>query len=233
MGSFWGYEVEGLYQEGDLTYNAADEVWEPNEGVPLQDGQEPGFFRYVDVDGDGEITPDDRKIIGNPNPDFTYGLNLVLGYKGFDVTAFFYGSQGNEITNHNLWWIDFWPSFQNTKSTDLLYNSWTPDNTDARTPKASNKSNFSTNTVNSSYYIEDGSFFRLKNLQIGYTFDSRVLGNVFANARIYLQGTNLFTLTKYTGLDPEMRHASDQYFGVDRGNLPQNKQFLVGVSLGF
>jgi len=233
MSSFWGYEVYGLFQQSDLTWNSTDEVWEPNEGVPLQDGQEPGFFRYVDVDGDGEITPDDRKIIGNPNPDFTYGLNLVLGYKGFDITAFFYGSQGNDITNHNLWWIDFWPSFQNTKSKDLLYNSWTPTNTDARTPKASNKSNFSTNTVNSSYYIEDGSFFRLKNLQIGYTFDSKVLGNVFANARIYIQGTNLFTITKYTGLDPEPRNPSDTYFGVDRGNLPQIKQFLVGVNLGF
>ena len=233
MGSFWGYEVYGLWQEADLTYNATDEIWEPNEGLPVQDGQEPGFFRYVDENGDGEITPDDRKIIGNPNPDFTYGLNLVLGYKGFDVTAFFYGSQGNEITNHNLWWIDFWPSFQNTKSTDLLYNSWTPTNTDARTPKASNKSNFSTNTVNNSYYIEDGSFFRLKNLQIGYTFDKRVLGNVFANARVYVQGTNLFTITKYSGLDPEQRSGSDTYFGVDRGNLPQIRQLIVGVNLGF
>jgi len=233
MGSFWGYEVDGLYQTSDLTYNSVDDIWEPNEGVPLQDGQEPGFFRYVDVDGDGEITPEDRKIIGNPNPDFTYGLNLVLGYKGFDVTAFFYGSQGNDIINHNLWWIDFWPSFQNTKSTDLLYNSWTPTNTDATTPKASNKSNFSTNTVNNTYYVEDGSFFRLKNLQIGYTFDKGLLGNVFASARIYVQGTNLFTITNYTGLDPEQRSGSDQYFGVDRGNLPQIKQFLVGVSLGF
>ena len=233
MGSFWGYEVQGLFQEADLTYNAVDEIWEPNEGVALQDGQQPGFFRYVDENGDGEITPDDRKILGNPNPDFTYGINLVLGYKGFDITAFFYGSQGNEITNHNLWWIDFWPSFQNQKSKDLLYNSWTPTNTDAKTPMASNKSNFSTNTVNNSYYIEDGSFFRLKNLQLGYTFDKRVLGNVFANARIYLQGTNLFTLTKYTGLDPEQRSGSDTYFGVDRGNLPQIKQFIVGVNLGF
>jgi hypothetical protein len=73
----------------------------------------------------------------------------------------------------------------------------------------------------------------LKNLQIGYTFDRRVLGNVFANARIYLQGTNLFTITGYTGLDPEQRSGSDTYFGVDRGNLPQPKQFIVGVNLGF
>ena len=105
-------------------------------------------------------------FIGNPNPDFTYGLNLVFGIKDFDLTAFFYGSQGNEIFNYNKWWLDFWPSFQGQKSTDLLYNSWTPTNTDATIPMASNKSNFSTNTVSNSYYVEDGSFFRLKNLQI-------------------------------------------------------------------
>jgi hypothetical protein len=157
----------------------------------------------------------------------------VLGYKGFDVTAFFYGSQGNEINNHTLWWIDFWQSFQGTKSADLLTDSWTPTNTGASMPKVSNKSNFSNNTVSNSYYIEDGSYLRLKNLQIGYTFDRSVLGNVFANARIYLQGTNLLTLTGYTGVNPEMQSGSDTYFGVDRGNLPVVKQFLVGVSLGF
>jgi TonB-linked SusC/RagA family outer membrane protein len=235
MGQFWGYDVQGLYQETDLTWDPDPLVlkYVPNEGVAVQDGQGPGFFRYTDADGSGTIDPDDRMFIGDPNPDFTYGINLVLGYKGFDVTAFFYGSQGAEITNHNLWWIDFWPSFQNQKSTDLLYNSWTPSNTGARTPKASNISNFSTNAVNNSYYVEDGSFFRLKNLQIGYTFDRAILGNVFSSARLYLQGVNLFTITKYTGLDPELRSGNDTYFGVDRGNLPANKQFLVGVSLGF
>jgi hypothetical protein len=81
--------------------------------------------------------------------------------------------------------------------------------------------------------VEDGSFFRLKNLQIGYTFDRAILGNVFSSARLYLQGVNLFTITEYTGLDPELRSEDDTFFGVDRGNVPANKQFLVGVSLGF
>jgi TonB-linked SusC/RagA family outer membrane protein len=222
IGQFWGYDVQGLFQ-------SQAEV----DGAAVQDGAEAGFFRYNDLDGDGTITPDDRTFIGNPNPDFTYGLNLVLGYKGFDVTAFFYGSQGNEINNHTLWWLDFWQSFQGTKNANLLTDSWTPSNTSASMPKVSNKSNFSNNTVSNSYYIEDGSYLRLKNLQIGYTFDRAVLGNVFANARIYLQGTNLFTLTGYTGVNPEMQSGSDTYFGVDRGNLPVVKQYLVGVSLGF
>jgi TonB-linked SusC/RagA family outer membrane protein len=222
MGQFFGYNVLGLFQsQGEV------------DSAPTQDGAEPGVFRYEDVDNSGAIDDDDRTFIGNPNPDFTYGLNLVFGYKGFDLTAFFYGSQGNEIFNYNRWWIDFWPSFQGQKSTDLLYNSWTPTNTDATVPKATQASNLSTNTVSNSYYIEDGSFFRLKNLQLGYTFDRSVLGNVFSSARIYVQGTNLLTLTKYSGLDPELASFNDTATGVDLGNLPAVKQFLLGVSLGF
>jgi TonB-linked SusC/RagA family outer membrane protein len=222
MSEFWGYNVMGLFQsQGEV------------DGAATQDAAEPGFFRYEDIDGSGAIDPDDRMFIGNPNPDFTYGLNLVLGYKGFDLTAFFYGSQGNDIFNYNKWWLDFWPSFQGQKSTDLLYNSWTPSNTGAEVPKASNKSNFSTNTVSNSYYVEDGSFFRLKNLQIGYTFDKAVLGNVFSSARVYLQATNLLTISKYSGLDPELASFNDTSMGVDEGNLPAIQQYLVGVSFGF
>jgi len=222
LGEFFGYNVTGLFQDqGEV------------DAAATQDGAEPGVFRYEDVDGSGTIDPDDRLSIGNPNPDFTYGLNLALGYKNFDLTVFFYGSQGNDIFNYNKWWTDFWPSFQGVKSTDLLNNSWTPSNTGASIPKASQTSTFSTNTVSNSYYIEDASFTRLKNLTLGYTFPKSFLGNVFSNARIYVQGINLFTITKYSGLDPELASFNDGYFGVDEGNLPATKQFLFGVSLGF
>lgn len=222
LGEFFGYNVTGLFQDqGEV------------DAAATQDGAEPGVFRYEDIDGSGTIDPDDRLSIGNPNPDFTYGLNLALGYKNFDLTVFFYGSQGNDIFNYNKWWTDFWPSFQGVKSTDLLNNSWTPSNTGASIPKASQTSTFSTNTVSNSYYIEDASFTRLKNLTLGYTFPKSFLGNVFSNARIYVQGINLFTITKYSGLDPELASFNDGYFGVDEGNLPATKQFLFGVSLGF
>ncbi len=222
MGEFFGYNVLGLFQsQGEV------------DAAAVQDGAEAGFFQYEDVDGSGTIDPDDRTFIGKPIPDFTYGLNLSFGYKDFDLTAFFYGSKGNDIFNYNKWWYDMWGSFQGQKSTDLLNNSWTPTNTGAEIPKASNKSNFSTSTQSTSFYIEDGSFFRLKNLQIGYTLPKNILGNVFSNARIYVQGVNLFTLTKYTGMDPELASFNDTYMGVDEGNLPANKQFLFGISLGF
>lgn len=223
LGAFFGYQVVGLFQ-------SQSEV----DAAPDQDGAEPGFFRYADLDSDGKITPDDRTFIGDPNPDFTYGLNLALNYKNFDLSAFFFGSQGNDIFNYNLWWVDFWPSFQNQKSKELLYNSWTPERPNATTPKASNKSNFSNNTQSVSYYVEDGSFFRLRNLQLGYTFPQSLISKVgLSRARLYLQGTNLFTLTGYSGLDPDLNNGGDQAFGVDQGNYPLVRQFLVGVNIGF
>jgi hypothetical protein len=222
VGSFYGYNFLGFFDsQGDVDDHAT------------QAGAEPGFLKYDDTDLSGTIDADDRVHIGNPNPDFTYSLNLNFGYKGFDLVAFFFGSQGNDILNQNRWWLDFWPSFIGQKNVGMLNDSWTPDNTDAAFPKASNKANFSTSQQYSTYYIEDGSFFRLKNLQIGYTFDNAMLGNIFSNLRVYIQGTNLFTLTKYTGLDPELYQPSETVFGVDQGNLPVAKQFIIGVSLGF
>lgn len=223
ISEFYGYNVLGLFQsQADVDASAT------------QDGAEPGFFKYADTNGDGEITPDDRVYIGNPNPDFTYGLNLGLTYKNFDLSAFFFGSQGNDIFNYNRWWVDFWPSFQGQKSKDLLNNSWTPDNPNATTPKASNKSNFSTNTVSNSYYVEDGSFLRLRNLQIGFTLPESVASSIgLSNVRLYVQGTNLFTVSDYSGLDPDINNGGDTAFGVDEGNYPLVKQYLVGLHVGF
>lgn len=222
MSAFFGYHVLGLFQ-------SQAEV----DAAPEQSGAEAGFFRFDDTNGDGSITPDDRTFIGNPNPKFTYGVNLAFTYKNFDLTAFLYGSQGNDIFNWNTWWVDFWPSFQGQKSKNALYNSWTPQRTNATTPKASNKSNFSTNNEINDYYIEDGSFLRLKNLQIGYTIPESVTSKInIGSIRVYLQGVNLFTITKYSGLDPELG-GWDTTFGMDAGNYPLVKQYLVGLNVNF
>ncbi|MBK7627941.1 MAG: TonB-dependent receptor [Bacteroidales bacterium] len=222
MSSFYGYQVLGLFQD-------AAEV----AAAPAQDGKEPGVFRFQDTNNDGTITPEDRVFIGNPNPKFTYGFNLGFTYKSFDITAFLYGSEGNDIYNWNSWWIDFWPSFQGQKSKDLLYDSWTPSNPGARVPIANNKSNFSTNTQSCSFYIEDGSYLRLKNLQIGYTIPESVTSKVnIKSLRMYVQGVNLFTMTKYSGLDPELG-GDDRSFGIDAGNYPLVKQLLFGLNVNF
>jgi len=222
MSSYFGYKVIGIFKD-------AAEV----SAAPAQDGKAPGRFRYQDTNGDKTINDADRVFLGSPNPDFTYGLNLNASYKNFDVSMFFYGSQGNEIMNYVKWWIDFFPSFQGNKSKDLLYNSWTSSKTNAKVPIAENVSNFSNNNAVNSYYLEDGSFFRMKNLTIGYNLPASILSKVkIDKARIYVQGTNLFTATKYSGLDPEIFGADDS-FGIDEGLLRSTRQFLVGVNINF
>jgi TonB-linked SusC/RagA family outer membrane protein len=222
VSEFFGYKVIGLFQ------SASDVA-----SSPTQDGAAPGFFKFQDTDGDGVITPNDRVFIGNPNPKFTYGINLGFTYKNFDLTAFLYGSQGNKIFNWNKWWIDFWPSFQGVKSSDLLYSSWTPTNTGATIPMASNTSNFSTNTQVCSFYIEDGSYLRMKTLQLGYTIPESVLGKVgIKSIRVYGQAVNLFTITKYSGLDPEIG-GNDLAHGADTGNYPNPKEYIVGIQVTF
>jgi hypothetical protein len=222
LSEFFGYKVLGLFQD------AADVT-----ASPTQDGAEPGFLKFDDTDGDGKISPTDRVFMGSPIPKFTYGFNLALTYKNFDVTTFLYGSQGNDIFNWNDWWIDFWPSFQGQKSKKLLYDSWTTSNTGATVPKASNKSNFSTNNQVNSYYIEDGSYLRMKNLQIGYTIPESIMSKInVGSCHLYLQGVNLLTLTKYSGLDPELG-GDDRAFGSDTGNYPNVKTFIFGINLAF
>jgi TonB-linked SusC/RagA family outer membrane protein len=220
MSSFFGYRYLGLFTSQTDVDNHAE-----------QTGAAPGFLKFDDTDNDGTITPEDRVIIGSPHPDFTYGLNLDLSYKGFDLNAYFYGSQGNEIFNWNLWWIDFWASFQGQKGKRLLYESWTPERPDATVPKASNTANFSTSEQVNGYYIEDGSFLKLKTLQLGYTLPQSVTSKInVGSLRVYVQAVNLFTLTKYSGLDPELG-GDDRAFGSDTGNYPNVKQVIFGLNL--
>jgi TonB-linked SusC/RagA family outer membrane protein len=222
MSAFFGYKVIGLFQSATDVTNS-----------PTQDGAAPGFFKYQDVNKDGKITSADRTFIGNPNPKFTYGFNLAFSYKNFDLSAFLYGSQGNDIFNSNRYFTDFWPSFQGQKSKDLLYNSWTPTNTSATTPMASNTSNFSTNTVPNSYYIEKGSYLRMKSIEIGYTIPESVMSKIkLSSLRVYIQALNLFTVTKYSGLDPELG-GDDRAFGSDTGNYPLVKTYVFGLNLNF
>lgn len=222
LGSFFGYKVLGLFQsEADVAAS------------PQQDGAGPGRFKYADINGDNRITPDDRVVIGDPNPNALVGLNLTLGYKAFDFSTFLYGAFGQDIYNYTKWWTDFWPSFQGVKSEDALRNSWTPERPNATTPIAENVSNFSTNTESSSYYIENGSYLRARTMQLGYTLPSNILNKTgIERLRVYVQGANLFTITNYSGLDPELGGSATAR-GIDFGNYPIVRQLLIGVNVGF
>jgi len=223
VGSFFGYKVERLFKDSNDIATS-----------PTQQDAAPGRFKYLDLDGDGKITPDDRTFFGNPNPDFTYGLNLGASFKGFDFSALFYGSQGNDVLNFVRYYTDFYGSFISNKSRDLFYNSWTPQNLNAKTPIAESSSSFSSSGVANSYYLENGSFLKCRSIMLGYTINPKDLSHYGLNRlRIYLQAVNLFCLTKYTGLDPELMGSSSA-FGIDYGNYPNNqKNIVIGLSLAF
>lgn len=227
LGAFYGYKVVGLFQSDDDVNKS-----------PTQDAAAPGRFKFQDSNNDGKINSDDRTFFGNPNPDFTAGLNLDASYKNFDFSAFFYASVGNDVINYVRYWTDFPQVFDGAVSKDAVYNSWTPTNLNAKVPRLERTANFSNTTEFNSYYLEKGSFLRCKSMVLGYSLPSARLKNIgIDRLRLYIQSANLFTITKYTGLDPELTTSDlrdNTNFGIDFGNFPSNqKTWLVGVNLSF
>lgn len=234
ISSFHGFIVDGFWQDdADIAKG------------PAMDGAVVGSWKYKDINNDGKIDDNDRTFLGNPHPDFQMGINLGLGWKGFDFTAFFFWNQGNEIYNYTKYYTDM-RVFVGGVSKDVLYNSWTPTNRNAKLPKLGPQgpengfTSFTTSTSNS-YYVEDGSYFRAKTLQLGYTLPRSLVNKAsMENVRIYIQAQNLFTFTKYTGADPDLSIISrdpggqgDRYMGVDLSGFPNPKQFLFGLSVTF
>ncbi len=239
---FFGYKVEGIFQT-----QAEADAWPVALGA---DGtyNQPGHFKFknidkttesIDTDDDGEpdteiqvINAADRTFIGSPHPDFTGGLNIDLGYRNFDLNLFFYGSYGNDMINYVSRWIDY-GQFNGGLSKDALYNSWgsphLKSNADAKLPM------LDYNDISqepSSAFVEDGSFLRLKTLRLGYTLPQNLLERAqIKSLGLYVQVTNLFTLTKYSGLDPEL-NSSGVSMGLDRGAWPTPRQVMFGVNLG-
>lgn len=235
IGAFYGYKIVGFWnsqseiQQADALAQKATgnpaAIYQVDEGV--------GRFRYADVNNSGQITPDDRTFLGNPNPAFTYGLNLGLTYKNFDFSTFFYGVQGNQVWNNLKWWLDFFASFNTGKSRTALYDSWTPTNHNAKAPIQENLGYQSTNGAPNSYYVENGSYLRNQNFILGYTLPQNVSKSIgIQKLRVYIQGANLFTITKYSGPDPEISGTPTD-FGVDDGVYPHPHQVLVGLNIDF
>ncbi len=195
IGSYYGYVAEGLFQTQDEVDNSA-----------TQTGKGLGRIRYKDISGDGVIDEKDRTWLGSPNPDFQYGFNIVLDYKGFDLTAFFQGLSGSEVNNTVKRFTDFWAvdELGSNKSTRLM-NAWTPTNTSSTIPALS-FSDLNNEKRFSSYYIEPGAYLKLRNLQLGYSLSSKLINKLkLDKVRMYVSGQNLMTLksSKFTGLDPE------------------------------
>jgi TonB-linked SusC/RagA family outer membrane protein len=223
ISSFFGYKVTGIF-------NNPDEV----AAAPTQSAAAPGSFRFQNTNDDEVISADDRVFLGSPHPDFTYGINIRFEYKGFDLSAIFFGSQGNEIVNATKFDTHFFGAYVGNKSKDML-NAWTPENTSTMQPKVSLGSNFSTSSF-SSWFVEDGSYLKCRSIRLGYTFNpASFVGRIGGkNLRLYVEGKNLFTITKYSGLDPEVGSSSSAAFGIDDGRYPgTEKNYILGLNISF
>jgi TonB-dependent starch-binding outer membrane protein SusC len=213
-GYFYGYKTNGLFQ-------TAAEV----AAGPVQSGAQPGDIRFADMNKDGVITAADKTKIGDPFPEFTMGWNLNLEYKNFDLNTFTYASVGNDI----------YSAYERNANYTNKYRGvlarWTGAGTtnDARNPRYSFIDDNSNIRI-SDRYVEDGSFIKIKNIQLGYTFPAAVTKKIFSRLRIYAQVKNAFTFTKYTGYDPEIAGGILDT-GIDRGAYPQARTYSFGIDI--
>ena len=205
IGSFYGYRIDGFDADGN--------------------------FIFTDTDGNGIVNAEDKVILGNPIPDFSYGLNLNLAYKDFDMTMFFQGVAGNEIFNQMKYTYYF--DYSNNCVTDVL-NAWSETNKETNIPIMKTANTNGGNSLPSEFYVEDGAYFRCKNLQIGYTLPKKVLDKLsFTNLRFYVGVQNLFTITGYSGYDPEV--SSNVLFsrGIDNSSYPNARTYTFGFNASF
>ena len=245
VSAFYGYKIAGFWNsqaEIDAANTAAQHA-SNNAVTTYQADAGIGRFRYADMNGQGWIDNSSKTFLGNPSPKFTYGANLGLAYKKVDFSMFLYGVSGNDVWNNVKWWTDFYASFPGAASSrTALYDSWTFNNHNAKAPiqDAVNGSNGSTNTVPNSYFVEKGSYLRAKNMMLGYTFGNARLAKAgITRIRAYIQAANVFTITKYSGADPEIsvnatngqKPATD--FGIDEGSYANPRQYLFGLQIGF
>ena len=219
---FYGFVQNGIFQTQAEVDNAA--VQSP--GTNPATSTAPGDIRFKDLNNDGRITDDDRTFIGNPNPDFTFSLNNTLRYKNFDLSIFFQGVYGNDIFNANRLYTE--SMSVTTNQSVAVLDRWRGPGTSNDMPRAvfGDPNN---NTRPSTRYIEDGSYLRLRNVNLGYNLPVEKFGdNIFSSAKIYLAGQNLFTITDYSGFDPEVGPN-----GIDNNIYPVTRNFTVGINLGF
>jgi hypothetical protein len=239
IGSFYGYKTNGYFS------SAADAALHtPTGGCSkttnyCQDGAAMGRIKFQDLNGDGQITLADRTIIGSPHPKFTASLDLGARRGSWDLAGTFFGTFGNDIWDAQKEFYVF-RNFETNVRDDLLANSWTPTNLNAKYPRIDVNDLYS--HALSDFYIENGRYIRLRNVQLGYTAPSPMGRLLPSGTRIYLQADNVLTFTGYPGLDPSLPAANitgaagdvrDQYMGVDRGSYPTSRIFSIGIVTSF
>lgn len=221
VGYFYGYVTNGIFQN-------AEQV----EGSPQRETAVPGDVRYKDLNNDDVIDDKDRTMIGSPWPDFVYGITLGAAWKGFDFNLFIQGSQGNDAMNMTLLDFESGTGYMNARS-DYLSRAWSGEGSTDRYHRISARQEG--NLLVSDYFLEDGSYARIKNVQLGYDFCNRVIkkNKIISQCRLYLSAQNLFTFTNYSGLDPEIGSSNATVNGIDSGFYPQARVWTVGLNLKF
>ncbi|MDO8365761.1 MAG: TonB-dependent receptor [Saprospiraceae bacterium] len=219
IGSFFGYVTDGVFQNQQEVESAAFQ----NENTA------PGDIRFKDLNGDGAITNADQTYIGNPSPEIAYGVTMDFEFKGFDLGIFLQGTQGNEIYNATVRY-----DFNYVNRPVSVLNRWTGPGTSNFEPRV-NLLDPNQNARVSDRFVEDGSYLRLKNVQLGYALPQTLLKKIkFEKFRLYVSAQNLFTFTKYSGMDPEIgAYGGALNAGVDRGFYPQARVLLGGVNVTF
>jgi hypothetical protein len=233
---FYGRKTAGIFQSSEDvdTYTWTD----PNTGIAkkIQPNAKPGDVKFVDVNHDGQISDLDRVKLGSALPKFTYGFNAVLEFKHFDLKMFFIGSYGNETVNGLSGWLEGSRGLYNSYATRM--NRWTPEHPSNTEPRMT-AANANNNDVFSDRQVENGSYLRLRNVQLGYNFSQTLLSKFKLRAlRLYVSSDNLFTITKYTGYEPEVGdytngQSNPFFWGVDLATYPQARTFIGGVNLTF
>lgn len=234
IGQFFGYQIKGFFDDVAEVMSAPTQAG-VNKTSETTAKTSVGRWRYEDINSDGKINADDRVFLGSPHPKFQMGFNSDFNYKNWDLNMFFFWNYGNQIYNNVKWWTDMNGSFAGNRSKTMLYNSWTPENPNAMLPKLDANDNV-TSSVPNSYYVESGSYFRAKTIQIGYTLPPSILKFAgISKLRLYVQAQNLFTITPYTGPDPDLLNVGrgDIGLGVDHGRVPNPRQILGGLNLIF
>jgi TonB-linked SusC/RagA family outer membrane protein len=227
VSSFYGYEYQGLYRSAADVTNHATEA-----SIGITPANALGNVMYKDLNGDGKIDASDQTFLGSPIPKFTYGYNLNLSYKNIDLGVFFQGSYGGKIFNYGRAMEEF-PNQNGAGLGGLTVgalNTWSPTNPNATLPIFAQGTSVTSPTPPSSFFVESGSYLRLKMAQIGYTLP-KIKG--IRKLRVYAQAFNLLTITKYTGQDPEVNDGNPNNLGIDYGTAyPISQKFVFGVNLG-
>lgn len=248
VGMFHGYQLDGIYKSEDEVRNYKNDNGQTVLPFTVSDPEKliasdfVGKYKVKDINNDGKIDADDRTFIGNPHPDLTGGLNLSLGWKGFDLSTYLYFSIGNDIFAMYKYYTHY-GALQSAYSKDRRDNSWhpetNPDGIYQMWATVGGEGDLAANQSNSGY-IEDGSFLRMQTLTLGYTLPKKILNKIkMEKIRVYGQVANVFTITGYSGLDPQVRTdngsggSNDRNMGTDFGSYGMPRQFILGVNVTF